>query len=125
MSARILLVEDNPANRDLMSYLLRAFGYEVVCEDDGCSGLASALGGGYDLILADILMPKMDGYEFARRFRAQAPDTSAALVAVTALAMAGDRERILGAGFDGYISKPIDPQRFASQIAGFLGRVRE
>lgn len=125
MSTRVLVVEDNPANRDLISYLLRTFGYEVDCEDDGALGLESALSREYDLILADILMPNMDGYEFARRFRVKASNGKTPLIAVTALAMTGDREKILAAGFDGYISKPIDPQKFVGQIAGFLARTDE
>ncbi|HKU66952.1 MAG TPA: response regulator [Candidatus Baltobacteraceae bacterium] len=120
MSARILVIEDNPANRDLISYLLRAFGYDVECESNGAAGLQSALSGGYDLVLSDILMPDMDGYEFARRFKADPGVSKTPLIAVTALAMTGDRERVLRSGFDGYISKPIDPQKFAGQIAAFL-----
>lgn len=117
--ARILVVDDNAANLELMVYLLRAFGHSP-------HGVSSALDGlletknGYDLILSDIRMPDMDGYEFARRVRSETHAQKAALVAVTALAMVGDRERVLAAGFDGYISKPIDPQRFVGQVEAFL-----
>ncbi len=121
MSTRILVIEDNTANRDLISYLLRAFGYDVQCETNGTAGLQSALTGSFDLVLSDILMPDMDGYEFARRFKGDTRVAHSPLVAVTALAMAGDKEKILAAGFDGYISKPIEPQKFAAQIAAFLG----
>jgi len=117
---RILVVEDNPTNLDLITYLLRALGYDVSCETDGEAGLASALSGDFDLILTDILMPHMDGLEFARRFKADARSAGTPLVAVTALAMSGDRERILSGGFDGYIAKPIDPLKFAEQIAVIL-----
>jgi two-component system, cell cycle response regulator DivK len=120
VKARILVVEDNATNRDLISYLLRAFGYEVACENDGGSGLANALAGNYDLVLADVLMPNMDGFEFARRFKSDPRLAHTPLIAVTALAMSGDKEKILRAGFDGYISKPIDPQQFSRQIAAFL-----
>lgn len=120
MSARILVIEDNAANRDLIAYLLRAFGYDVRCEENGAAGLQRALSERYDLVLSDILMPDMDGYEFARHFKAKASLAGIPLVAVTALAMTGDRDRILRAGFDGYLSKPIDPQTFAGQIASFL-----
>lgn len=120
MSARILVIEDNAANRDLISYLLRAFGYDIECEANGDAGLQNALSGSFDLVLSDILMPDMDGYEFARRFRDEPEIAKTPLVAVTALAMAGDREKILRSGFDGYIAKPIDPKTFAAQIAGFL-----
>lgn len=120
MSACILVIEDNAANRDLITYLLRAFGYDVHCEADGSSGLQRALSKNYDLVLSDILMPDMDGYEFARRFKGEPSVAKTPLVAVTALAMEGDRDKILRSGFDGYISKPIDPQKFAGQISSFL-----
>lgn len=122
MSGRILVVEDNAANLELVTYLLRAFGYEVESETNGASGLQNALCGKYDLVLSDILMPDMDGLEFARRFKDDPRSVRTPLIAVTALAMTGDRERILRAGFDGYISKPIDPQKFAGQISSFLIR---
>jgi CheY-like chemotaxis protein len=120
MSARILLIEDNATNLELMTYLLRAFGYEVNTANGAAAGLALAESGEYDLVLTDILMPEMDGYEFARRFRAQQRWSATPLVAVTALAMTGDREKIIAHGFDGYIAKPIDPQRFGAEIASFL-----
>jgi len=119
---RILLVEDNAANLDLMSYLLRAFGHEVSCETDGLAGLKCAHDGSFDLVLCDILMPELDGYEFARRFRSDPRLRESPLIAVTALAMAGDREKILAAGFDGYISKPIDPQVFQAQIESTIAK---
>lgn len=122
MSARVLVIEDNATNLDLITYLLRALGYEVECETDGKSGLENALCGHYDLVLSDILMPDMDGFELARRFKAEPRIAKTPLIAVTALAMTGDREKILRAGFDGYISKPIEPQKFAGQISSFLTR---
>ncbi|HEY9179736.1 MAG TPA: response regulator [Candidatus Baltobacteraceae bacterium] len=122
MSARILVIEDNAANRDLISYLLQSFGYDVQCETNGADGLNRALAGRFDLVLSDILMPDMDGYEFARRFKAEAAFAPTPLIAVTALAMTGDREVILQSGFDGYISKPIEPQKFAAQISAFLDK---
>lgn len=120
MSLRILVVEDNPTNLDLITYLLRALGYDVSYETDGEAGLAAALSGDFDLVLTDVLMPGMDGLEFARRFKADSRTAGTPLIAVTALAMSGDRERILSAGFDGYISKPIDPKKFDAQIAAFV-----
>ncbi len=120
MSARVLVIEDNAVNRELITYLLRAFGYEVSSETNGACGFANAICGSYDLVLSDILMPDMDGFEFARRFKAAPEVANTPLIAVTALAMTGDREKILQAGFDGYISKPIDPQAFAGQISTFL-----
>ena len=120
MSARILLIEDNATNLDLMTYLLRAFGHHVTCAVHGAEGLEKALGERYDLVLTDILMPQMDGYEFVRRFREQARTPDTPIVAVTALAMTGDREKILAHGFDGYIAKPIDPKRFRAEVAAYL-----
>lgn len=120
MHARILVVDDNPNNLDLILYLLRAFGHSPVGFTTAHAALEQARTFYYDLILADIRMPDMDGFEFARRVRSDARLKDARLVAVTAMAMAGDRERILQAGFDGYLSKPIDPERFVHQIEGFL-----
>jgi two-component system, cell cycle response regulator len=122
MSAHVLVIEDNLTNLDLITYLLRAFGYEVSSETDGLAGLEAARTGDYDLVLADILMPGLDGYELARRFKADDKLATTPLVAVSALAMTGDREKILASGFDGYIPKPIDPQKFAAQIEPFLTR---
>jgi len=120
MSARILVIDDNPANLDLMLYLLRAFGHEPQGESNGISGLEAAKTGKFAIVLSDILMPGMDGYELARRFKGDSELSSIPLVAVTALAMAPDSERILRAGFDGYITKPIDPQHFVSQVESYL-----
>ncbi len=120
MSIRVLVIEDNSANLILITYLLSAFGYETSCAADGVSGFEAARVGDYDLVLSDILMPRLDGYEFARRFKSDEDLSRIPLIAVTALAMTGDRERIFAAGFDGYISKPIDPKTFVTQIEAFL-----
>jgi two-component system cell cycle response regulator len=121
-SSRVLVIEDNRANLDLMVYLLRAFGHAPVGVSDGLSGLEAAQRDEYDLVLTDILMPSIDGYELARRFRSDPRLKDSILVAVTALAMVGDRERVLAAGFDGYVSKPIDPQTFVAEVETFLAR---
>ena len=122
MTGRILVIEDNVANLELITYLLRAFGYEVSTATDGSSGLERARADTYDLVLTDILMPQLDGFKLAQQFKCDSRLASTPLVAITALAMTGDREKILAAGFDGYISKPIDPQIFASQIEAFVRR---
>jgi CheY-like chemotaxis protein len=122
VTGRILVIEDNLANLELITYLLRAFGYEVSTATDGSSGLERARADTYDLVLTDILMPQLDGFKLAQEFKADSRLASTPLVAITALAMTGDREKILGAGFDGYISKPIDPQTFPSQIEAFMSR---
>lgn len=119
MSSRILVVDDNRSNLELVLYLLRSFGYEAEAAADGPSGLAALRVGDYDAVLVDIRMPGMDGYEFARRVRADESRARTPLVAVTALAMAGDQKRILASGFDGYIAKPIDPTTFAGEVARF------
>src|SRR5215469_17521353 len=118
--ARILVIEDNAVNLELMLYLLRSFGHDATGVADSRSGLEDASRGDYDLILADLLMPGMDGYELSRRIKSEMPHIRAPLVAVTAQAMVGDRRRALAAGFDGYIAKPIDPRRFVTQIDSFL-----
>lgn len=117
---RILVIDDNPANLDLMVYLLRAFGHEPAGASNGVAGFEAASGGAFDLVVSDILMPGIDGYELARRMKNDARLASTPLIAVTALAMPGDRERIAAAGFDGYIGKPIEPQTFVSQVESYL-----
>ena len=117
--ARILVIEDNRTNLDLMTYLLQAFGHQTAAVLDGQSGLDAAATGDYDLVLSDVLMPRLDGFEVARLYK-EKPSPKAPLVAVTALAMVGDRERLLAAGFDGYIAKPINPESFVSQVEAFL-----
>jgi Response regulator containing a CheY-like receiver domain and an HD-GYP domain len=118
--ARILIIEDNPANMQLMVYLLRAFGHETLEAQAGQAGLATAQNDLPDLILCDLQMPGMDGYEVARRLKLIPGLKAISLVAVTAYAMVGDRDRILAAGFDGYISKPINAEQFVKQVEIFL-----
>jgi CheY-like chemotaxis protein len=118
--ARLLIIEDHADNLELMRYLLTAFGHQPVAAMDGLAGLAAAARERPDLILCDLQLPGVDGLEVARRLKADAALRPVPLVAVTALAMVGDRERILAAGFDGYISKPIVPETFVPQIEAFL-----
>lgn len=103
-----------------MVYLLSACGHEVQEAHEGAEGLAKARSERPDLILLDIHMPQMDGYEVARRLRSEPLCAKIPIVAVTALAMVGDREKILASGFDGYIAKPIEAEMFLTQINGFL-----
>ena len=103
-----------------MTYLLRAFGYTPHAAADGEAGLEAARGEPFDLIVCDIQLPVMDGYEVARRLKADPALRTVPLVAVTALAMVGDRDKVLAAGFDGYIAKPIDPETFVRQIEAYL-----
>lgn len=120
MGARVLIVEDNAMNRELMDYLLQAFGFETLTAVDGRIALDIARRERLDLILCDIQMPEMDGIEFARLAKADPELRRVPLVAVTAFAMVGDRERLMGHGFDGYISKPLEPQSFIESINQLL-----
>ncbi|MBV8345084.1 MAG: response regulator [Candidatus Eremiobacteraeota bacterium] len=118
--ARVLVIDDNAANLELALYLLRAFGYEAEGRSDGASGLEAARSGRFGIVLTDILMPGIDGYELARRFKSDAGLSSTPLVALTAFAMGGDHERIIAAGFDGCITKPIDPHGFVAEVESYL-----
>lgn len=120
MAARILAIDDNPDNLELMRYLLDAFGYSALTACDGDSGVALAERERPDLILCDVQLPDIDGYEVVRRIRAHAELSGLVIVAVTALAMVGDRAKVLAAGFNGYLSKPIDPATFIHQIEAYL-----
>jgi CheY-like chemotaxis protein len=120
MHKDVLLIDDTPTNLEMMSYLLSAFGYSVRVARSGAQGLDMAHQASPDLIICDILMPGIDGYEVARQLSADPVLVAIPLVAVTALAMAEDRARILDSGFDGYISKPIDPETFVSEVGMFL-----
>lgn len=120
MGARVLIVEDNAMNRELMDYLLRAFGFETLKAVDGRVGLDIARREKPDLILCDIQMPEIDGMEFARLAKADPALREVPLVAVTAFAMVGDRERVLEQGFDGYISKPLEPLSFIESVNQLL-----
>ena len=118
--ARILIVEDNDTNRALMVYLLTAFGYKTLEAVDGDRGLHIARDERPELIVCDIHLPKLDGYGVVEQLQSDGVLRNIPVVAVTALAMVGDQKKILSAGFDGYISKPLDPETFVAQIAGFL-----
>jgi two-component system cell cycle response regulator DivK len=120
MNKRILLIEDNEQNRYLVAFLMRARGWEVAYAEDGPAGLALAAEVDPALILLDIQLPGMDGYEVARRLRALPTLENIPIVAVTSYAMPGDRERCLAAGCTGYLEKPIDPETFAAATEQFL-----
>jgi CheY-like chemotaxis protein len=120
VNRRILLIEDNEQNRYLVAFILKASGWEVVHAVDGPSGLALAAESEPALILLDIQLPGMDGYEVARALRADPRLEAVPVIAVTSYAMAGDRERCLEAGCNGYLEKPIDPQAFAAQVEAFV-----
>ena len=118
---RILLVEDNEMNRDMLSRRLQKKGYEVAMALDGRQGVEMARSGGYDLVLMDMSLPEIDGWEAARQLRA-APETRALpIIGLTAHAMAGDREQALAAGCNDYDTKPVELPRLLAKIEALLG----
>ena len=120
MGARILIIEDNPANLELARYLLHASGHTVDCASAGHTGIARARAAQPDLVLSDIGMPDIDGYEVLRRLRADPACRHIPIVALTAYSMPGDQARALSSGFNGYLSKPVDPETFVRQVEAFL-----
>lgn len=120
MTANFLVIEDHPENRRLIVYLLEQFGHRVRTAATGEEGLEIALSETFDLIICDIHLPGMDGYELASRLKKNPHWHRVPLIAVTALAMAGDCDKVLRAGFDVYLSKPITPHTFTRQIESFL-----
>ena len=116
----VLIIEDHADNLELMNYLLKAFGYATVTAVDGLAGVDLARSEDVDLILCDIQLPGIDGFEIARRLKQDERLRLVPLVAITALAMVGDRERALASGFDGYIAKPINPETFVASVEAFL-----
>ncbi|MDN4038347.1 response regulator [Massilia sp. YIM B02443] len=118
--ARILIIEDNPANIELMSFLLSAYGHTPLNAPDGARGVAAARSELPDLIACDVNLPGMDGFQVLAALKQEPALAAVPVLAVTALAMAGDREKVLAAGFDGYISKPIEPESFVAELEAFL-----
>ncbi|MDQ6804483.1 MAG: response regulator [Actinomycetota bacterium] len=118
--ATILVVEDNEDNLTLIDYLLRARGYAPLLARNGPDGIRIAEEARPEVILLDLRMPGLDGYQVVREIRKIPALAHLRVVAVTASAMIGDRERIAAAGFDGYVQKPIDPRTFVASIERFL-----
>lgn len=121
MSKTILYIEDNEQNFYLISVLIKTRGYDLLWSTNGQQGIDKARQCQPDLILLDIQLPVMDGYEVARRLKIDAATAAIPIVALTSYAMAGDREKALGAGCSGYIEKPINPDIFLAQIDTYLG----
>ena len=120
--AKILLVEDNEMNRDMLSRRLARRGYEVVSAVDGGQGVAMARSESPDLILMDMDLPVLDGWEATRQLKA-APETQAIpIIALTAHAMVGERDKALEAGCDDYDTKPVDFPRLLEKVEAFLGK---
>lgn len=118
-TARILVIEDNAANLELVRYLLSHRGYPVLVARDGQEGVEVARQERPDLIVCDLQMPFLDGYQVLAELRGGAAG-GPVMVAVTAFSMPNDRQNVMEAGFDGYLSKPIEPEKFVDQIEAFL-----
>jgi two-component system cell cycle response regulator DivK len=119
---KILLVEDNELNRDMLSRRLQRKGYEVALAMDGPQGVEMALNGGYDLILMDMSLPELDGWEATRRVREAPQGKQVPIIALTAHAMSGDREKAMAAGCDDYDTKPVELERLLGKIEALLAR---
>ncbi|MGC9521077.1 MAG: response regulator [Anaerolineae bacterium] len=117
---RILYIEDSSSNRLLVKRVLEAEGHDVLEAEDGVAGFEMALAEHPDLILMDINLPDVDGYEMTRRMCSHPDLAEVPIVAMTANVMQGDREKTLAAGCAGYIPKPIDVDALPSQVAEFL-----
>lgn len=122
MPLKAVLIEDNENNRYLLTLLMEHAGFEVVVAADGKSGIDVARREGPDIILLDIQMPEMDGYEVASALKKDPGLAHIPIVGVSSFAMPGDRDRAMRTGFAGYIEKPVDPERFAQSVMEFLQR---
>jgi len=121
---KILLVEDNEMNRDMLSRRLARAGYEVLIAEDGARGVAMAMSSSPDLILMDMSLPVLDGWEATRRIKATAELCKIPIIALTAHAMATDRDKALKAGCDEYDTKPIELERLLGKIRTLLAAAR-
>lgn len=120
MSKRILVVEDQPDNRQILRDLFESTGYEIVEAEDGQAGVAAAKAQRPDLILMDIQLPVMDGYEATRRIKAD-PDLKAIpIIVVTSYALSGDDVKARAAGCDGYVTKPFSPRELLAKVKEYL-----
>lgn len=120
MSKRVLLIEDTEDNRQIVRDLLSHAGYGLVEATDGASGVQAALREMPDLILMDIQLPVMDGYEATRRIRAEARTAHIPIIAVTSYALSGDESKAKAAGCDAYIAKPYSPRALLALVRRFL-----
>ena len=118
--AKILVVDDDPRNLRLAVTALEQAGHEVLSAEGGAEGIETALAHAPDLVLMDVQMPGMDGVSALRRLRAEPRTAAIKMVALTALAMKGDRERLIKEGFDAYLEKPIRYQEFLASVAALL-----
>ncbi|MBN1906047.1 MAG: response regulator [Deltaproteobacteria bacterium] len=120
MSETVLVIEDNEQNMYLMNFILEKNGFRVIKAMDGKEGIELACREIPGLILLDIQLPRMDGYEVARNLRKSEQLKAVPIIAVTSYAMVGDREKAIAAGCTGYIEKPINPGTFVDEIKKYL-----
>jgi two-component system cell cycle response regulator DivK len=120
MSQRILVVEDQPDNRQILRDLLTSADFEVIEAEDGEAGLAAAAAHRPDLILMDIRLPVLDGYEATRRLKADPTLHAIPVIAVTAHALSGDEDKARAAGCDAFISKPYSPRQLLAKVREYL-----
>lgn len=120
MDERVLVVEDNERNRKLVLAVLEVAGMRAEAVTTGVDAVARAALGDLDVVLLDVQLPDLDGIEVLHRLRARPVSAHVPVVAVTAFAMEGDEDRFLAAGFDGYLTKPIDVRTFAAQVRDLL-----
>jgi two-component system cell cycle response regulator DivK len=123
--AKILIVEDNEMNRDMLSRRLARRGYQIVLAVDGAEGIATAQTANPDLILMDMSLPVVDGWEATRRLKADAVTRAIPVIGLSAHAMAGDREKVIDAGCDDYDTKPVELPRLLQKIEALLARTGE
>ncbi len=116
-----LIIEDNEDNMTLITRFLKKFGYQIIEAETGRQGVDAALQKKPDFIILDIQLPDIDGTEVLRLIRESEDGGSVPIIAMTSFAMSGDREKLLDAGCNGYIEKPIDPDRVLSQIKRVIG----
>ena len=116
-----LVIEDNEDNMVLITRFLKKFGYKVLMAETGRQGVDAALQNNPDFIILDIQLPDFDGVEVVRRIRESESGLNIPVIAMTSFAMSGDREKLLAAGCNGYIEKPVDPERVLSQIRKVIG----
>ncbi len=121
MTRRILVIEDHEDNRRILRDLLTSVGYEVVEAHDGLEGVAMAATERPDLILMDIQMPLIDGYEATRRIKADPAAAAVPIIAVTSFALSGDDVKAYAAGCAGYVTKPIDKTTFIQEVGAHVG----
>jgi two-component system cell cycle response regulator DivK len=120
MTKRILVIEDTEDNRQIVRDLLESAGYELIEALDGLEGVAAAEREHPDLILMDIQLPGIDGYEATRRIRAVPALAAVPIIAVTSYALSGDEAKTRAAGCDGYVAKPFSPRQLLAKIREFL-----